>query len=92
MGLVGRLHEVELDRQSLHSQLRESKEECERLSGVCTELQETRQQVETLQSEVCGRSGGGGREEERGMEGGGRGREGGRKGGREEGGKVKGRW
>ena len=54
MGLVGRLHEVELDRQSLHSQLRENKEECERLSRVCTELQETKQQVEALQSEVCG--------------------------------------
>jgi len=52
MRLVGRLHDGELDRQSLRSQLVESKAECEKLSSTCTELCGLRQQVEALQREV----------------------------------------
>ena len=52
MSLVGRLHDGELDRQSLCSQLTESRAECEQLSSTCTELCGLREQVEALQREV----------------------------------------
>ena len=54
VNLVGRLHEVEVERHSLLLQLDQSKSEQDRLSGACQDALEMESQVERLRKDVAG--------------------------------------